>query len=197
MDVPTFASLSAYAIATAATPGPNNFFLAASGARAGLGRSLTLLLGIQSGFLFLIALVGSGLAPLLAAGSAAQLILKLAGSTYLLWFAARLWAAKEPGDGAPLSVAGFWGGATFQLVNPKAWMMALGSVAAFAPADDGYCHGLAAIMLVFSLVGATCSILWILFGMSAGKLLNSPLAMLRLNRSMAILTAASILSIVA
>lgn len=194
MSLTTIGALAAFSFAMSATPGPNNLMLAAAGARSGLKRSIPLMLGIEAGMLALLLLVGTGLAYL-ATGSAVQQSLKLAGSAYLLWLAACLWMAETLGEGDGLPVLGFWGGAIFQVMNPKTWMMAVGSVAAFAPPGAGFREAMLVILLVFGAVGLGCSLFWIGSGVWARRLLTSPPSIRRFNRGMSLLTAGSVMTL--
>src|SRR3546814_517409 len=61
MEQTTLAALSAFALVSSITPGPNNMMLMASGANFGLRRTVPHALGVGIGFTLMIVLVGVGL----------------------------------------------------------------------------------------------------------------------------------------
>ncbi|WP_246794899.1 LysE family translocator [Burkholderia perseverans] len=104
-----------------ATPGPNNMMLMYSGARFGLARTLPQLLGILTGTLLLSAIGILALAPVIDAWPRGVLLLKLAGSVWLLrigWRMARASLGTGPSDDTrPMR---FMAAVLFQFANPKA-----------------------------------------------------------------------------
>jgi len=79
---------------------------------------------------------------------------KLSGVAYLLWLARRLAMTQELGaaDARNLQI-GFWQGAALQLVNIKAWMLALAIVSGWVAghADAGWRFVIVLpVMLVFA-----------------------------------------------
>ena len=61
MEQTTLVALSAFALVSSITPGPNNMMLMASGANFGLRRTIPHALGVGFGFTLMIILVGVGL----------------------------------------------------------------------------------------------------------------------------------------
>ncbi len=117
--------------------------LMTSGVKYGLGRTLPHLAGVIIGFGLMIALVGFGLDVLFARFPQILPIMRVAGSIYMVWLAVKIALAKpigevEPG-GRPI---GFFAAAGFQWVNPKAWVMVLSALAAYAGVVDGYTRSL-------------------------------------------------------
>lgn len=129
-----FPSLLLFAIVATGSPGGATTLATASGALFGFRRSLPLVTGIAAGIASLSAAAAAGLAALLLAFPAAQLVLKLAGSAYLLWLAWRIARSGAPraGAGAARVPTGFWIGTLLLLTNPKGWTVALAGAAAFA-----------------------------------------------------------------
>ncbi len=129
MDLNWLLPLAGFALITCGTPGPNNMLLTSAGAAQGFRRSVPLLVGVVGGINLMILATALGLGvmfeqlPLLHDG------LKLIGSAYLLWLAWKVATASGPAEGnRPLIPA--HQGAMLQLLNPKAWMMALSASAA-------------------------------------------------------------------
>jgi len=138
MESTALTALLLYAFAMSATPGPNNLMLATSGLNFGFRRTLGLMFGIEFGFFVLMLVVAAGLGTLLSAFPAVHLALKLFGGGYLVWMAWQLLRAAEMPEGSVAQPLGFWRGAVFQTINPKAWMMIVGALGAFAEPGDGF-----------------------------------------------------------
>lgn len=174
----TWHALALLAFSTAITPGPNNLMLLASGARFGLRRTLPHLAGVLLGTAALVGLNVAGVGTLMLAWPAAIPVLKLAGAGYLTWLAWQLTrsgppvaARRDADDGArPLSLAQ---AASFQIVNPKVWMMGLAAATTIGAADAARA---AFGVLLFSAVALPCILLWAAFGVVMLRVLKTPRA---------------------
>jgi threonine/homoserine/homoserine lactone efflux protein len=189
----TLWALAAFAFVASITPGPNNLMLMTSGVKYGFGRTLPHLAGVVLGFALMIAVVGLGLSILFERYPQILPTMRIAGSLYMLWLALRIALAKpiskaEPG-GRPI---GFFAAAGFQWVNPKAWAMALGALAAYAGVVDSYAGGVLLIAALCGVIAIPCCVAWTLFGASLSRLLMDPRASRPFNWTMAALLVASI-----
>lgn len=169
--------------------------LAASGLAHGVRRTVPMMLGFQSGLLALLLLVASGLGSAFAAVPLLHVALKALSVAYLPWLASRLWRAGNVGDASSARPLGFFGGAAFQAINPKAWMMTIGAVSAFTLPGPGYWPSVWVLLAAFTVCGLPSVVIWTVFG----SLLRSRLANSRYAhwvwRSMALLTVLSCLLI--
>lgn len=86
---------------------------------------------------------------------------------------------------------GFWGAVLFQWVNPKAWVMAVTVMSAYAPPGAGFLH-IASLGLMFMVLGFPCSSLWVGFGSALRSYLQNPFRMRVFNCSMAAALLASL-----
>ncbi|ATF90761.1 Cysteine/O-acetylserine efflux protein [Cedecea neteri] len=198
MDLTLFLSMLGFLWVAAITPGPNNTLLTASGANYGFFRSLPLMIGIMLGMQCILVLVAFGVGSLILLYPALHLILKIAGSVYLLWLAWKIGTAKYERletDAAPPSPVPFWQGGLLQVINPKAWLMALGAVASFSLAGAAYLHSVAMISIGIALVNIVAGVIWIAFGSLIGLFLRSRRSWAIFNVSMGVLTAACVLLI--
>ncbi|EJF31363.1 LysE family translocator [Enterobacter sp. Ap-916] len=198
MDLTLFLSMLGFLWVAAITPGPNNTLLTASGANYGFFRSLPLMIGIMLGMQCILVLVAFGVGSLILLYPALHLILKIAGSVYLLWLAWKIGTAKYERletDAAPPSPVPFWQGGLLQVINPKAWLMALGAVASFSLAGAAYLHSVAMISVGIALVNIVAGVIWIAFGSLIGLFLRSRRSWAIFNVSMGVLTAACVLLI--
>jgi threonine/homoserine/homoserine lactone efflux protein len=170
------APLMSFAFVSSITPGPNNIMLTSSGIWFGFRRSIPHMLGITIGFGVLLAICAAGIGTLVMAVPAMQMVLKSAGSAYLLYLAWQMRAMRFDRDltqtHQPL---GFMGAAAFQFCNPKAWIMAITGGAAFLPPLAPAALAIAVYCLVFCAVNLPCISLWAGAGALLRRYLANPL----------------------
>ena len=164
--------LVGFSFVSAITPGPNNILLWASGATFGLRRTVPHVLGTAVGLGAMALAAAAGIAALLTAVPVLGIAMKVAGSAYLLflaWQIARSGTLTAGDASRPLSIVE---AAAFQLVNPKAWIFALGAVTTFRPPELGEVVGSIAIAVVMMAVIVPAAGLWAAFGDALGSLLH-------------------------
>lgn len=198
MELSLFFSLFGFLWVAAITPGPNNMLLATSGANFGFLRTIPLIIGIMLGMQIMLILIAFGVGSLIIVYPAIHLLLKIAGSAYLLWLAWKIatsaYQALDTGRSLTMALP-LWQAATLQLVNPKAWLMSLGAIASFSLAGKGYFDSIAVISLAMLLVNLLAGAVWLGFGTLIGRWLHHPRAWQRFNLIMGLLTALSVLFI--
>lgn len=191
MDANPLIGLISFAFVTSITPGPNNLMLLAAGANFGYRRSVPHMLGINLGFVSLVVAAGVGLGAVLIALPTAKIALKVAAALYMLWLAWKIAHAAPPGSatasGRPMTLLQ---AASFQWVNPKAWAMALGAVAAYG--GDGGALAITWVALVFCLVNLPSISTWTLAGDAMRRLLTNPNRLAVFNWTMAVLLVLSL-----
>ncbi|CAN5360038.1 LysE family translocator [soil metagenome] len=153
--------LALFAFVSSITPGPNNIMLTSSGILFGFVRSIPHMLGITAGFGLLLALCASGIGSLILAVPSIHALLKVLGSSYLVYLAWQLrrmaFRQTEQADEKPMS---FIGAAAFQFANPKAWVMAITGASAFLPLIQPTWLAVTLFCAVFCLVNLPCIGLW-------------------------------------
>ncbi|MBC7500420.1 MAG: LysE family translocator [Herminiimonas sp.] len=168
--------LALFAFVSSITPGPNNIMLTSSGIRFGFLRSIPHMLGVTVGFGIMLALCAAGIGSLVMAVPSIHVVLKVIGSTYLIYLAWQLRSmAFKPGtdDGArPMS---FLAAAAFQAANPKAWVMAITGASAFLPQAQPVWFAIALFCLVFCAVNLPCIGVWAGTGAILRRYLDQPL----------------------
>jgi len=175
--------LASYCLVMSATPGPNNFMLAITGANFGGRGALPVILGIQAGLFVQTMLMCVGLGSLFVSYPLAQQVLRVAGSLYLIYLAWKLSGASVDGVRASKAVS-FTQATVFQALNPKSWLKAITVASVFMPAEgNAYANALQA-SVIGVLVGAPCNFMWALFGMSIRRLLKDPRMQRAFNLSM-------------
>ena len=190
-------ALAAFSFVSSVTPGPNNFMLLASGVNFGFTRSIPHMIGIASGFCFMLVCVGFGLgeiferAPLLYQG------LKFVGAAYLLYLA---WKIANSGpvaspegsgteeQGTPMT---FLQAAAFQWVNPKAWFMAVTSMSVYT-VHTNFVASVLGVAAVFTAINLPSISMWCGMGTGLRSVLSDPVKLRYFNWIMGGLLVASL-----
>jgi len=191
LEPSAFASLVLFSFAMSITPGPNNLLLTTSGLAHGFRRTVPTLCGTLLGLGVLFMVSGAGVGALVVSAPGVELTLRLIGTLYLFFLAWRLWNAGAVGQGVQQPPLRIWHGATFQFVNPKAWMMTISAVSIYvAPAQD-YLIRLIFVTFTFLIVSVPSLAVWAGFGAAMKALLKDPSRARRFNRGMAVVTVLS------
>lgn len=133
------------------------------------------MLGITCGFSIMLLVCSLGLGSMILAWPALHVVLKVAGSGYLVYLAWQLRRmAFKQDDGVNQRPMTFVGAALFQFVNPKAWVMAVTGVAAFMPVVQPIALAIGLFCLVFSLVNLPCVSVWAGAGAALRRYLAEP-----------------------
>lgn len=197
MQFDVFLALVVFANVMAFTPGPNNIMLTASGVNFGFARTVPHLLGVDVGFVVLLAVFAGGLGLLFAAVPALQLALKIAGALYMLWLAWKVASARPIDDkgaalGRPMT---FLQAVAFQWVNPKAVVAALSGIAVYMrPGHE--LPDFVIVLAVFALATVLSTATWAGFGVALRRVLRNPTHARIFNIVMGLLLVASIVPIV-
>lgn len=178
LPLQTLVALTTFAFVSAATPGPNNLMLMASGTNFGFARTAPHMLGVILGFTLMVLLVGLGLGAVFVAVPGAMLVLKVVSTLYLLYLAWRIAASPPPrldgkkGEERPLT---FLQATAFQWVNPKGWTMALTAAAVYVPAQSRVL-GAVVVAMVFLVVNVPAATIWAAAGVQLRRMLHWPKA---------------------
>ncbi|MGH6925983.1 MAG: LysE family translocator [Propylenella sp.] len=180
-----------FAIVTSITPGPNNVMLTATGANVGVWRGLPHMFGISFGFGLMLFLLTAGVGAALTDNETLMLGLKVAGIAVLLYLAWRIATAGRTTSGERERPIGFFGAVAFQWVNPKAWLIAAGSVSFLQP-DIAPILQAAFFGLTFVVLGTPCMLVWLGFGATMQYVLRTDRALRAFNIAMGVLLAATV-----
>ncbi|WP_257288543.1 LysE family translocator [Endozoicomonas sp. SESOKO2] len=189
--------LLAFAFSSTITPGPNNVMIMTSGMNYGTRQSIPHFLGICLGFPLMVLFVGLGLGAVFDLFPVLHDIIKVLGVAYLLYLA-WLIAKSSPvdlngGRSRPLT---FIQSALFQWVNPKAWIMATGAVAAYTTVSGDVFLQVLVIALAFLVAAVPCVGVWLFFGVRLNKMLQQSSYQRAFNIAMALLLVLSIIPVI-
>jgi threonine/homoserine/homoserine lactone efflux protein len=158
--VNTLGALVGFSFVSAVTPGPNNILLWASGAQFGFRRTISHVIGIALGVGVMALAVAGGLGILLAVLPKIAFVMKVAGSLYLLYLAYQVALARALERRDVSRPLGLLQAATFQAINPKAWIFVFGAVTTFRPTDLPVIPGSILMALTMMIVVIPCAALW-------------------------------------
>ena len=189
-------SFLVFSVVAAATPGPSNVLLTATGGAVGLVRGLPALVGVAAGMAAMMFLVAFGLGNVLLASPVLLQAVKWVGAAFLLWLAFKVATARRAGAASSGRPVGFLGAAAFQIVNPKSWLVCASAAATFLDQKAGGAFGQAAAFgLVFLLASLPSCLPWLAFGAVLQRRLESARAFRVFSVTMGLLLAASVIPI--
>ena len=193
-----FASASLFCFVSSITPGPNNMMLMSSGLTFGWRRTLPHMLGVALGFVVMVFGVGLGLGALFQAVPQLYTALKIVSIAYLLWLAWKIANSGPVKEGAGTSGTPmtFLQAAAFQWVNPKAWVMAVTAISAYAPREAFFAN-IVLVSLLFGAINLPCISVWVMFGNLLRRFLRDPATVRWINIGMALALVASLWPLVA
>ena len=132
-----FKALLLLATAMSFAPGPSAALSSGMAANHGLRRAMPFVCAVPLGWGLLLTFSALGIGALLVALPWLAWAVKLTGAAYLVWLARRLATTEELSDADVRKLQiGFWQGAALQLVNIKAWMLALALVSGWVAGHD-------------------------------------------------------------
>lgn len=196
LSVDQLLSFAAFAFVMSITPGPNNVIALASGANFGFRRSVPFFTGVALGFPVMLAILALGFKTVLLTAPWAFDAIRFAGVLYLLWMAWHIATADGiDGGGERAEPVGIIQSALLQWVNPKAWTIAIGALAAYAVADH-FWPSVVAMSVLFAVIAWPSTAVWALFGQLVQRWLSTPARLRAFNITMALLLVASLAPVV-
>ena len=167
-----------FVVVSIITPGPNNIMILHSGARFGIARTIPLILGIQFGFAFMIAIIAYGSGFIINRIENAEKILRFVCFCYLIFLAWRIGTASPPDLDNPrldnVRPIRLIEAALFQWVNPKAWAVAVAAVGTYSFLFSGLISPVLGFACTFLILGVPSSFSWAASGSLIGRMLRSP-----------------------
>lgn len=179
-----------FAFVASITPGPTNVLVLSHSVRFGFVGALPIMLGGCAGAALVVLTVGLGVGDAMATHVVLQGLMKGLGILWLSYLAWQIYTSPEPErvDGQTTGTRiGFLASAGLQLVNPKAWMMAVAVISVFARPGAEHWHDVTQLSLVFFCISLPCLGAWALLGQGAAAFLGPKARRVMVNRSLAAL----------
>jgi len=195
MSLESLAALIGFAFVMSISPGPGNFLLLTSGANFGFARSIPLVLGISFGFLSMVFAIGLGLGAVLESYPLIGKLLRLACAAYVLWLAWKISQSRSLGKAGAEQLEtpfSFIQAASLQLLNPKAWTVALIVTVAYLAPEAGVGQ-LLVLIAIFAVVNIPSISIWALSGHGLRRVLAKERRIAAFNVAMAILLVVSMI----
>jgi threonine/homoserine/homoserine lactone efflux protein len=164
--------LVAFAFVGTVSPGPNNTVLWASGLRFGFHRTIPHVLGTALGIGALVVGVAAGIEALLESVPAAELVLKVVGSVYLLYVAYLVLGSGGISRAEVSNPLSLRQAIVFQCVNPKAWIFAIAAVGTFLSPDLRWLLAVALLTGTLMVVVVASSSIWAAGGAALGRVVD-------------------------
>jgi threonine/homoserine/homoserine lactone efflux protein len=163
--------LVVFGFVSSVTPGPNNILLWGSGTAFGFRRTIPHIVGTATGLGTMALAVAAGLGVLIATVPQLQVVMKVVGSIYLLVLAYQIAGAHGLRRGDVSRPLGILQASAFQVINPKAWIFAVGAITTFRPTDLSGPGGAVVVALVMMAVVLPSAAIWAAGGEAMGRLI--------------------------
>ncbi|MDW3205189.1 MAG: LysE family translocator [Alphaproteobacteria bacterium] len=199
MTLDSILALFGFAFVMSLSPGPGNFLLLASGVNFGFLRSLPLVLGISFGFLSMVFVVGIGFGEVLQRAPVIMTVLRLSCAAYVFYLAWKIARIRSLGTAEARDMPqpiGFVQAALIQLVNPKAWAVALIVTVSYTDQQD-YLTSLITLIGLFALVNLPTISVWAVSGVALRQFLSTERRLRLFNGGMAVLLLATMIPVLA
>jgi len=146
------------------TPGPNNAIALSTAANFGARAVVPHSIGVAVGFSTMLVGAGLGTYGLLLESPALAQALKLFGVLYLCWLGVQLARSGTMSERAVARAPRWFESAVFQYANPKAWMLAAGTVGAYQGLAQPAWLEQALIVAIFMVCCVISNFIWAWLG---------------------------------
>ena len=183
-----------FAVVAAVTPGPSNIILASTGASVGVRRGLPCLFGVTIGMGLMMFLIALGLGSVVLEHPIVRNALKWGGIGLLLWLSWKIATAGRGDAGAARDGVGFWDAAALQWVNPKSWLVSASAVGTYLRVEPaGPLTQSLSFGVLFVLAALPSCFVWLAFGATVQRLLQTKRAARGFNVVMCLLLTGSVI----
>jgi threonine/homoserine/homoserine lactone efflux protein len=185
-----------FALVGAATPGPVNLLATSTAVRFGLSVALKHVVGASIAYAFVVFATGSVLHQISMWLPKLELLMQLIGSAFLSYLAYKIYTAPVSSIELEHSAPSSWSqGALLQLLNPKAWLVAMSGVSLYVIGQIEQQKWLWLYTLV-SLIACLIGVgLWAFIGSLFARYLQEPSRQRAFNRTMAMALQGTVLMI--
>ena len=153
-----------YCFITAYTPGANNLLSMSNAIRLGLRRSVRFNLGILAGFVIVMSVCTAFSATLYSFLPKVKIVMQILGAAYMLYLAWKVWKSSSELNADGGKEASFFSGMVLQFANPKIYIYAITAMSLYILPVYHSLSALIGFTVILSLIGASGSFVWALFG---------------------------------
>lgn len=153
-----------YCFITAYTPGANNLLSMSNAARLGIGKSFRFNLGITMGFLIVMSVCTFFSSILYSALPKIKIYMQILGAVYMLVLAWKVWKTSSDFQVEDKKEASFLAGMILQFMNPKIYIYGITAISLYILPVFQSAAALMGFTLVLTIIGASGSFIWALFG---------------------------------
>lgn len=174
-----------YCFITAYTPGANNLLSMSNAIRLGFRRSIRFNFGILAGFAIVMSVCTAFSATLYSFLPKVKIVMQIFGAAYMLYLAWKVWKSSADLNTDGGKEASFLSGMILQFANPKIYIYAITAMSLYILPVYHSAAALIAFTIILTLIGASGSFVWALFGAAFckffsqhTKLINTIMALL-------------------
>lgn len=153
-----------YCFVTAYTPGANNLLSMSNAARLGFRKSFRFNLGITVGFLIVMSVCTIFSSTLFSALPRVKIFMQVLGAAYMLYLAWKVWKTSSDFEVEKGKESGFLAGMILQFMNPKIYIYAITAMSLYILPVFHSTTALICFTLILTVIGASGSYVWALFG---------------------------------
>ncbi len=153
-----------YCFVSAYTPGANNLLSMSYAARLGFRRSVRFNFGITAGFLIVMSLCTLFTSTLYTYLPKIKFFMQILGCVYMLYLAWKVWRSSGKLEEMSENEASFLSGLVLQFMNPKIYVYAITAMSLYILPVFRSPFSLAGFTLVLTIIGASGTYVWALFG---------------------------------
>lgn len=153
-----------YCFITAYTPGANNLLSMSNAIRLGFRRSVRFNFGILAGFTVVMSVCTAFSATLYSFLPKVKIVMQLLGAAYMLYLAWKVFQSSADLNAGSQKEASFLSGMILQFANPKIYIYAITAMSLYILPVYHSTGALIGFTALLSLIGASGSFVWALFG---------------------------------
>lgn len=162
-----------YCFITAYTPGANNLLSMSNAIRLGFRRSIRFNLGILAGFAVVMSVCTAFSATLYSFLPKIKIVMQISGAAYMLYLARKVWKSSAELNAGSGKEASFLSGMILQFANPKIYIYAITAMTLYVLPVYHSISSVIAFTVILTLIGASGSFVWALFGSAFCKVLST------------------------
>ena len=191
-----------FALLMISTPGPTNMILLTMGSHFGVRRSMQFIIGVNCGFLVVLALVVVGIDALFSIVPGMRTVFILLSGGYLLYLAWKIATSKPPTADASKTPdagqAGFVKGVLTHIFNPKTWASVTTAMTQFTdPAVAPLAVQSMVLGAIFVTIGVPVNMVWTWAGDRIIGAIQQDRTRIMVNGGLAFLTVAIVIYVMA